>query len=130
MIKVSTRGDYGVVLMAYLARNYNREVVPLSEVAKNERLSFSYLQRIANVLRKKGLLTAKEGVGGGLKLSRPPGRISMGEVVETLEGPLGFMRCKSCKLTSFCPTRKPWQKIFRVMSEELNKISLKEIANG
>lgn len=130
MIRVSTRGDYGTVLMAYLARNYGREVVPLSEVARKERLSFSYLQRIANVLRKAGLLEAREGVNGGLRLSRVPSKISMGEVVTALEGPLVLVKCGSCKISLFCPSQKPWRRVFKVMTEELNKISLKDIVDG
>lgn len=130
MIKVSTRGDYGTVLMAHLARNYSSGVVPLSEVAKKERLSFSYLQRIANVLRKAGLLEAKEGVNGGLRLSRLPSKITMGEIVAALEGPMGLVKCGSCKISAFCPSQKPWQKVFKIMTLELNKISLKDIING
>jgi Rrf2 family transcriptional regulator, cysteine metabolism repressor len=127
MIKVSTRGDYGTVLMAYLARNYSSGVVPLSEVARKERLSFSYLQRIANVLRKAGLLEAKEGVKGGLRLSRVPSKISMGEVITALEGPMELVRCGSCKIVNFCPSQKPWHHVLKIMNDELDKISLKSI---
>lgn len=130
MIKVSTRGDYGTVLMTYLARNYSSEVVPLSEIAQKERLSFSYLQKIVGVLRKAGLLEAKEGVNGGIRLSRIPSKISIGEIVRVLEGPLGLVKCGDCKISSFCPSQKPWQKIFKIMTMELNKISLKDIING
>lgn len=130
MIKVSTRGDYGTVLMAYLAENYGRDLVPLSEIAKKEGLSFAYLQRIVGVLRKKGLLEAKEGVGGGIRLSRAPSKISMREIVEALEGPMGIVRCGSCKISAFCPTQRPWRKVFKIMTEELNKISLKDIVDG
>lgn len=130
MIKVSTRGDYGTVLMAYLARNYERDVVPLSEIAKREGLSFSYLQRIANVLRKAGLLEAKEGVNGGLRLSRTPTSISMGEIVTVLEGPMKLVKCGSCKISEFCPSQKPWRRVLKIMNEELNKISLREVVDG
>lgn len=136
MIKVSTRGDYGTVLMAYLARNYARGMIPLSEIAKNERLSFSYLQRLVSPLRKAGLLVAKEGVDGGIGLSRNPSKISMGEIVSVLEGPLELVRCTrgkgsaNCPIVMFCHSQKPWQKILKMLSGELNRMTLKEVANG
>jgi Rrf2 family transcriptional regulator, cysteine metabolism repressor len=130
MIKVSTRGDYGTVLMTYLARNYRRELVPLSEIAKREKLSFSYLQKLAGELKRAGLLITKEGIDGGIQLSRNPSKISIGEIVRVLEGPMELVRCGSCKISSFCPSQKPWQKVFKIMTLELNKISLKDILDG
>jgi len=130
MIKVSTRGDYGTVLMTYLARNHSRGILPLSEIAKKERLSFSYLQKLAGELKRAGLLISKEGMDGGIKLSRSPSQISVGEIVRVLEGPLELVKCGSCKIASFCPSQKPWQKVFKIMTLELNKISLKDILDG
>ena len=61
--------------------------------ARGVQISPTYLAKITRPLLKRGILSAARGVGGGLRLGRPPDTISMLEVIEALQGPLLFNEC-------------------------------------
>ena len=47
---ISTKGRYGVMIMVYLAENYNNGHKPLKEIASSQDLSEKYLEQIINPL--------------------------------------------------------------------------------
>lgn len=85
---ISTKGRYGVMIMVYLAENYNNGHKPLKEIASSQDLSEKYLEQIINPLTKAGMLTSYRGAQGGYALSKPPTEIAVGDILRILEGSL------------------------------------------
>ena len=57
------------------------------DVAKRTQVPPAYLSKVLQHMRRAGLVTSRRGVGGGVKLARPPKRISLLEIVNAA-GPL------------------------------------------
>src|SRR5579859_745591 len=95
MLRVSTRGEYGVRLMIDLARHYGEGPRSLTDISQAEGLALKlqYLEQLVKCLREHELVESTRGAHGGYKLSRPPERIFMGEVVRALEGQIAPMIC-------------------------------------
>ena len=89
----TTKAEYGVRLLIQLGRRDGQPPVSLKAVAEQERLPLAYLERIAALLKKAGLLTATRGAHGGYLLARPPAEITMDAVVLALEGAIAPMDC-------------------------------------
>ena len=89
----TTKAEYGVRLLIELGRRDGQPPVSLKAVAEQQRLPLAYLERIAALLKKAGLLTATRGAHGGYLLSRPPAEITMDAVVLALEGAIAPMDC-------------------------------------
>ena len=93
-MKVSTRGDYASRALLSLA--LHAEVVgtgigqPTSvrDVAERTGLPQPYLEQILLALKGAGLVRSKRGVGGGYILARPPGQITLGQIVSAVDGPI------------------------------------------
>ena len=89
----TTKAEYGVRLLVELGRQEPGHPMSLKAVAESESLPLAYLERIAALLRKAGLIEATRGAHGGYRLTRPPEEITMDAVVLALEGAIAPMDC-------------------------------------
>jgi Rrf2 family protein len=130
-MRLSTRGRYGTRLMIDLAQHYAHGPIPLAEIAKRQDLSAKYLEQLIILLKGAGLIRSVRGRRGGYVLARKPGQISVGEIVETLEGKLSVVDCvlepELCYRAPECPTRDIWVGITDVVKKQLFSLSLGDI---
>ncbi|MDQ6748655.1 MAG: Rrf2 family transcriptional regulator [Candidatus Dormibacteraeota bacterium] len=118
MLKVSSRGHYGLRLMTELARANGQGPLSLSEVARVEGLPLPYLEQLVGPLRKAGLVEGTRGLHGGYRLTRPAREMTVGEVLRVLEGPISLVDCTadayvqgSCDREAACQSSALWQRI-------------------
>src|SRR5262245_31735931 len=91
---ISTKGDYGMRAAIDLARHYDlAEPVQVKDIAERQDIPKDYLSLIMVDLRKGGVVESVRGPRGGYRLARPPEAISMGEILEILEGPIQLLDC-------------------------------------
>ncbi|MBP7331416.1 MAG: HTH-type transcriptional regulator CymR [Firmicutes bacterium ADurb.Bin373] len=133
-MKFSTRARYGLRAMLELALNYElKEPIPLFQIAERQLISEGYLEQMMNVLRKGGLVRSVRGAQGGYLLSREPSRITAGEIVRCLEGPLNPTDCVSeedpenCVRAEFCVTRKLWERVRVAIATVLDGATLADM---
>jgi Rrf2 family protein len=63
--------------------------VPIGEIARRRDIPVQFLEGLFSTLRRAGILHSQRGVKGGYTFARPPEEVTVLEVVEALEGPLG-----------------------------------------
>ena len=132
-VKFSTRTTYGLRAMINLAKNVGSGSVSLSQIAKEEQISKSYLERLFAGLKKAGLIKSEKGASGGYKLSRPAGKINMFEIIKTLEGKMSPFRCVDekgkiyCSDKSRCGASQVLIKVQQAVNKTLKSISLKDL---
>src|SRR5215212_11909286 len=91
----STKAEYGVRVMAHLAKRDDDAPVSLGSIAEAEGLPLAYLEHLVQRLRREGLVESRRGARGGYSLSRPAETITMAEVVRALEGEIAPIECIS-----------------------------------
>lgn len=114
-MKFSRKTDYGIILLKSLSPTFkSREFVSLSKMVKENNLPPYFMEKLAEILRKKGFIEAKRGLAGGYRLLKNPRQINLQEMVEVFEEQ-PFMRClrssdpeKHCPLVKICPAHKTW----------------------
>lgn len=124
-MKFSRKTDYGIILIEALRPSFESfRFTPLSEVARDNHLPLTFLQKLAETLRGAGYLKAKRGKAGGYRLARDPKKVTFKELLDIFEEP-PMMRCmkspdpkKHCLLAGVCPSRKKWGEV----EEKVNKI--------
>jgi Rrf2 family protein len=89
----TTKAEYGVRLLIQLGSNGGERPVSLKSVADAEKLPLAYLERIAALLKKAGLITSTRGAHGGYVLAVAAEEITMDRVVLALEGAIAPMEC-------------------------------------
>lgn len=89
-MKLSTRGEYGLRAMLYLAmqQTHGDELLQASEISEAQDIPSHYLKQILSRLRAAGLVKSSRGPQGGHGLGRDPTTITVGEIISVLEGPL------------------------------------------
>jgi Rrf2 family protein len=136
MLRVSTRGEYGVRLMVDLARHYGEGPRSLTEISEAEglELKLQYLEQLVKCLREHGLVESTRGAHGGYRLGRAPDQIQMGEVVRALEGQIAPMICATegdmdviCDRLDGCSTRYLWNRLRDAITFTLDAITLAEL---
>jgi Rrf2 family cysteine metabolism transcriptional repressor len=137
MLRVSTKGEYGVRIMVDLARHYGERPRSLTDISQVETLPLAYLEQLIKLLRESDppLVTSTRGAHGGYKLTRSPEQISMGEIVRVLEGPIAPMICATegemsqvCNFLDSCRTKYLWVRVRDAVAQTLDSITLAELA--
>ena len=88
---VSTKGRYGLKAMVDLAMCAKSEAVTLKSISDRQNISEGYLEQIFSALRKSGLVTGRKGSQGGYSLSKPLNEITVGEILNALEGDVNMV---------------------------------------
>ena len=89
MLSITTKSPYAVRALTELARMDAEQPVPIGELARRRDIPVQFLEQLFAVLRRAGLLKSQRGVKGGYSFARPPGDITVLELVELLDGRLG-----------------------------------------
>jgi Rrf2 family iron-sulfur cluster assembly transcriptional regulator len=84
-MRVGSKGRYAVVALIDVAQNSGTGPVPLAEVADRQKISLSYLEQLFAMLRRNNVVVSSRGPGGGYRLQRSAGAISIGEVFRAVE---------------------------------------------
>ncbi len=96
-MKLSKRGEYALRTLINLgiAAEVRRPLVQVAELADYERLPSKFLEQIMHELKEAGFIESQRGKFGGYRLAQPAAKISIGQVVRVLEGPLAPIGCVS-----------------------------------
>jgi DNA-binding IscR family transcriptional regulator len=89
VISITTKSPYALRALAELGRSGGDGPVPIGDLAKRRDIPVQFLEQLFAVLRRAGVLRSQRGVKGGYSFGRPPGDITVLEIVELLDGPLG-----------------------------------------
>ena len=86
---------YGLRALAVMSERYGQQPVSAKEISNLEDISPSFLEQLLAHLRRHEIIVGIRGPGGGFRLNKPPKEISIGEVVEALEGSFYVSSCLS-----------------------------------
>jgi Rrf2 family protein len=89
VISITSKSPYAVLALAELGRSVGAGPVPIGELARRREVPVQFLEQLFAVLRRAGVLSSQRGVKGGYTFARDPATVSVLEVVELLDGPLG-----------------------------------------
>ncbi len=138
-MKFTTKTEYGLVCLTYMARRNDLQMDPITvkELAKAERLSPTYTEKIFQSLRSAGIVAALHGNQGGYALSRPPAQITVKEIVEALEGHTFEVFCEpdnrkeiTCTHFPACGVKPLWEKTKGLLDGFFESVTLENLAKN
>ncbi len=132
MMELTRKGDYAIRGIVYLASQPPNKISLLSEIAAAVDVPQTFLAKIFQQFSKTGIVKSFRGTGGGFMLANPPEKITLLQIVETVEGTIIPNRCVlrpgECERDSFCTVHPVWVKIQHQVREILQNVTLKELA--
>jgi len=130
-MKISTKGRYGLRLLLDVALHQEQGTVTLHDIAHRQAISPKYLWQMVTPLKTAGILQATRGPHGGYRLAREPGRITVRDIVSSLEGPVSLVDCvaapSTCVRSASCTARDAWVEIDRKLNAAMDGITLKTL---
>jgi Rrf2 family transcriptional regulator, cysteine metabolism repressor len=89
MISITTKSPYALSALVELYRQGDRGPVPIAELARRRDIPVQFLEQLFATLRRAGVLRSQRGVKGGYAFARPASEITVLDLVELLDGPVG-----------------------------------------
>lgn len=127
---MSKLADYGTVILTTMVRN-PEQLKSAAEIALAIHVPTPTVSKILKLLAREGLVLSLRGAKGGYMLSRPANEISVAEIIQAMDGPIGMTECSItpglCTQETDCAVRANWQRINRIVMQSLENITLDQM---
>ncbi len=141
MLKLSKKADYALMALQYMASvQYgdlaHARVVNTKEIAEEHHIPLELLAKVLQALAKHGLVESHNGPKGGYLLARHAQAITIAQVLEAIEGPLGIADCyhdkedTPCLQREHCNIRTPLLKVQDSIRQLLNSMTVEDMLGG
>ena len=137
MLKISRLTDYGLLAAVYLARKTG-DVVSAREIAAFYHLPLPMITKVLKTLHQGAIIGSHRGVGGGYSFVGDADLVTLGQLLDVLEGPWDLVECESldqhgeavCSIRVACPSRTFMFGINRAIKGAFEQVTLGDLARG
>ena len=123
---------YALRAIFELSRRYGQGYVKIIEIAKAQATPPRFLEAILNQLKQAGFVDAKRGKNGGYYLLRSPDKLTVGEVMRSIQGPIKLVDCSAsgtdgdCPFLGSCVFLPMWLEVQEAISRVYDKTTLQD----
>lgn len=132
-MQISRKSEYAIHSLMILAFNLGEEM-SVDELAMMQEISRTYLAKVMQKLAGAGLVQSNKGFKGGYSLTIPPDQITFAQIVAIFETAEDFYDClhqeRKCQMEKNCLIHKSFQKAYKMMMSELNKVYISDLLGG
>lgn len=137
MLKISKLTDYGLLATAYLARHQG-EVVAAREIAGFYHLPLPMITKVLKALSVGGAIQSHRGVAGGYSFDGDADLVTLGDLIEVLEGPWDLVECETtdddghalCAIRVACPSRRFMFGVNSAIKRAFEQVTLADLIRG
>ena len=132
-LRLTSATDYAIRAMIHLGCLPEDGQALRDEIARAENIPTSFMAKVLRRLVRAQLLRSSRGVHGGFTLARPGSEITMLEIVEAIEGPLGLIDCgieDGCDRSCSCPAAPVWVHVQAQVESILAGTTLEDLVSA
>jgi len=140
-VKFSKKSEYGLRALIELTEGYGKDPIPRHQIAERQHIPIVFLEHILLALKHAGLLASTRGASGGYALIKPPSKVTLGQVIRTLDGPLApigcvsktaYKKCHDCPYArkAYCPLQDVMGGVRNAIADILDNYSLEDFISG
>ncbi|MBB4210414.1 BadM/Rrf2 family transcriptional regulator [Rhodothalassium salexigens DSM 2132] len=137
---ISQKARYALRALILLAQAHGRgEALIIAEIAERQSIPHKFLEQILLDLKRQGLLESRRGKNGGYALLKPADRITFGEVLRIVDGPLAplpclsrvaYRPCEDCDSEEACEIRRVFARVTEATRAVLDTTTLADALAG
>lgn len=134
IMRLTTKSRYGTRLILDIALNSKDSPVRLREISKRQNISLKYLEKLIRILKKAAIVKSIRGPYGGYLLAKPMEKITIGDIVRTLEGSETITDCTDqdnvcgiCSRAGECLTQCIWTETSDAMFKKLDSFRIDKL---
>ncbi len=130
-MKISTKGRYALRMMIEIGMNPG-QCTKISQIAARQGISDKYLEQIATMLVRAGLIRSIRGAQGGYVLTAEPKAYTVGMILRQTEGSLSPVSCleedeNSCERASACACLTLWMQLKSAIDQVVDQVTLADL---
>lgn len=133
MTRLSQKCQYALRTVLELARRGDKGPVSVSSIAEAQAIPPRFLELIVKELRRAGIVESRRGAHGGYILAKTPQELSVGQIIQLIEGPTGPVDCTVCGGDRYCPLLDKcvlaglWQRARSLVDDLYNSTSIQDL---
>jgi Rrf2 family cysteine metabolism transcriptional repressor len=122
MLLVPQKTQYALRAVFELAKRHGQGPVKIADIAKTQAIPVRFLEVILNQLKQAGFVESKRGSGGGYLLAGTPDHLTIGDVMQFVQGPVVPVSCMEgtakgrCPLYGNCVFLPMWEQVQQAIS--------------
>jgi Rrf2 family protein len=132
-MRISTKGRYSLEALLYMAMLPKGEYCSTRAIAEQTGISDGYLEQLFIPLRKAGIIRGIRGPQGGYLLGKAPEKITAGDILRCVEGPLEPVSCVNsmiCPIEATCVSRHTWSELYHEIRDCVDSITLEDLVEA
>lgn len=134
MLRLTKRSEYGIIALKHMLSKPPGSVSSAKEIAEMYNIPSEIMAKILQKLTRRGIVRSSQGARGGYALAREASGISLSDIIEAIEGPVGLVECHvdedcNCMQLEHCNIMDPFKVIQKQFKLFLDGISLEAISN-
>ncbi|HZQ08320.1 MAG TPA: Rrf2 family transcriptional regulator [Anaerolineae bacterium] len=132
-MKLTSRSEYALLALVYLARQDPDDYVSVEAIAKNQKIPPKFLEQIMLALKHGRYVHSVKGQHGGYRLAKAPDKITLAEVIRLFDGALAPVESVSKYFYESTPIEKEkklihvFKKIRDMIAETLETTTLADV---
>lgn len=130
-MKITREADYAVRVVYTIMRRGGR--ISAREISEQSGVTQRFALKILHKLTAAGIVCSHKGVNGGFTLGKPPEQLSIGEIIECIDGSFEISHCLSedfdCTRVAdkqTCQFRKIFDQVSRDLHDQLYAIKMSQ----
>ncbi len=130
---ISQKTHYAIRSMVELGTNHGRGLRPIGTIASNQKIPNRFLEVILNELKGGGFVQSRRGSRGGYQLARSPERLTVGEIIRFVAGPLGPVACTDagsdggCGQDGTCAVSALWKRVHDALADIYDSTTIADL---
>lgn len=125
---------YAIRALYELARAGEGRATKIGVIAERQNIPVKFLEAILNQLKQGGFVESRRGNEGGYLLARPADRLSIGDIIRFIEGPLLPTTCvegrRGCgQSRSDCVFWPIWKDAEKALSEVYDGVTFQDLVH-
>lgn len=135
MLRITKKAEYGIIALKHILNQPDGRVSRAKEIAQIYNIPSEIMAKILQQLARHGMVCSIQGAKGGYILAKDGNKISLSDIIQALEGPLGIVECAAndecgCMQLPYCNIRSPFNVIQEQFKTFLSGIYLADLNNG
>jgi Rrf2 family nitric oxide-sensitive transcriptional repressor len=131
MNKMNRKLEYSLMALKHMSLKMPGELTSAKEVSESYSAPFDATARVLQMMAQKGILRSEQGAQGGYQITRDLAKVTLHDLIETIEGPTQIAKCISndepCGMQSNCNIISPVTTLNQKLNEFYQNLSLKEL---
>lgn len=132
-MRITYKGDYALKALLDLSVHYELGVSTINDIAKRIDAPVKFLEQVLLDLKKGGFVESKRGNVGGYQLAKDPAKITLGEAIRFIDGPIELIACvernySNCLDLNKCVFKNIWQRVAQATSDIVDNVNFADLA--